>query len=361
MCTQDSSDPIQRFAQNKRPQSAPAQRPDQPESRDGPKGTPTGTKPNNRTGLADAKAGGPARRVGTANQGYPVHRLMPSDSAAQLYEEVDRSQRNSGFRPRPLHMPVGTENVRSGGPGGDGVSGSGSRHRPASVTSSNLDGGYHASTESLRLARMSSSASTEVEVRSHDPVLESGTNEALSRWHFGNIRWTALRGRACGPLHNRACTCGISGILPDICHFLPPETQNVRLTSGQASRRSHARIDNARIGIVDRTLTIGPRLNAMDLSSFKIFNAGIKLNSVQRYVRPAGIPQKEKKAVAVGGLYCEIFAVFEEFRQPLRQTHHTRDGMVFPHHRPMAGVHTPAPRHTWCRRNRTVREEVGVD
>lgn len=155
----------QLLPQNKRPTSAPSQRPDLPESSSDPADTWAGEPATKHETAAATPSVSPAGRVGAANHGYPAHGLMPSGSNLQLHDQADPGRwgvpGGSVFRPRPLQMPVGT--VASGGNAGRGGGGSG--RRAVSVASSPMSGGSYSSTESLRLARVSSNASVDVEVR----------------------------------------------------------------------------------------------------------------------------------------------------------------------------------------------------
>lgn len=162
---QGPSDVSQLLPQNKRPTSAPSQRPDVLQSSKDPAGIWVNGPASKHESAEVTSGGSSSGHVGATNHGYPVHGLMPSGSTVQLHDQPDPSRwgaaGGSDFRPRPLQMPVAT--VANGGSGGK--TGGSSGHRAVSVTSSPMSGGSYSSTESLRLARVSSNASVDVEVR----------------------------------------------------------------------------------------------------------------------------------------------------------------------------------------------------
>lgn len=160
--TQRTSEPGYIFPQQ-RPSSAPSQRPDAPKVGGGPEedwvagggraASPVNAEPVGRTTPSSSSC------VGTPNQGYPVHGLMPSGSMRQLNGHDHGGGRwgtatgGNNVRPRSVQTPEVPAGAAGGGSGRAGPRGG-----------SPADGGSYSSTESLRLARVSPGGAVDAEV-----------------------------------------------------------------------------------------------------------------------------------------------------------------------------------------------------
>lgn len=156
----NTPDPGNVFAQ-KRPNSAPSQRPDAPADEgkgDHENERSATTAPAASTATPSVNRALLSSCVGTANQGYPVHGLMPSSSPLQRSprnQDHGRSGPGSGayFRPSSSSQTYHLAQGRAGGGGGGG--GAGSR-TPGEL---GQEGETHGSLGSLPTNRMSTGGS----------------------------------------------------------------------------------------------------------------------------------------------------------------------------------------------------------